>query len=163
MLTRMGKLDGVVLRLTNVYGPRLGLHAVGQGFLSVFLRRLLAGEGIEIFGDGQQLRDPVYSEDVVEAFLLAGQARHLPHRMYNVGGLEALTVAEIACIMRDEVAPASTVRFRPFPPDHLAFDIGSYRSDTRRIEAGLGWRPRTEFREGIQETVRWFAGVPSRR
>lgn len=163
MLTRMGKLDGVVLRLTNVYGPRLGLHAHGQGFLSVFLRRLLDGDGIEIFGDGAQLRDPIYSEDVVEAFLLAGMARELPHRIFNVGGPETLSVAAIAGIMRDEIAPETAVRCRPFPPDHLAFDIGSYSSDTSRIRRDLGWQPRTGFRAGIRETVRWFAGVSTSR
>lgn len=163
MLTRMGKLDAVVLRLTNVYGPRLGLHAHGQGFLSVFLRKLLAGEDIDIFGDGRQLRDPVYSDDVVEAFLLAGMAPQLPHRVFNVGGPETISVAEIAAVMRDEIAPECSVRLRPFPPDHLAFDIGSYSSDTRRIRRDLGWQPRTGFRDGIRETVRWFAGVPARR
>lgn len=162
MLTRMGHLDAVVLRLTNVYGPRLGLHASGQGFLSVFLRKLLAGENIEVFGDGGQLRDPVYSGDVVDAFLLAGMARELPHRIYNVGGPEVLSLAEIAEIMRDEISPESLIRFRPFPPDHLAFDIGSYCSDTRRIQQSLGWQPRTGFRAGIRETLSWYAGVPAR-
>lgn len=163
MLTRMGRLDAVVLRLTNVYGPRLGLHAQGQGFLSVFLRRLLAGEDIRIFGDGGQLRDPIYSDDAVEAFLRAGMARELPHRIFNVGGPQTLSVLEIAEIMRDEIAPSCAIALRPFPPEHLAFDIGSYSSDTRRIRRWLGWGPRTCFREGVRETAQWFAEAGARR
>lgn len=76
MLTRAGRLDAMVLRLTNVYGPRMALNVPSQGFLSTFLRKLTMGESLEIYGDGAQLRDPVYVEDVVDAFLLAGAEPH---------------------------------------------------------------------------------------
>ena len=68
----MGKLDARVLCLTNVYGPRMAFNIPCQGFLGNFLRRSLFGQPIEIFGDGRQLRDPVYVDDVMDAFLLRG-------------------------------------------------------------------------------------------
>lgn len=163
MLSRMGKLDAVVLRLTNVYGPRLGLHAQGQGFLSVFLRRLLAGEPIEIFGDGEQLRDPVHVDDVVDAFLTAGLAERPARRVYNVGGPETLALGEIAAVMCEAAGMAGSVRLRPFPAEHLAFDIGSFSTDMRRIRAELGWAPRIDFRAGVRQTVEWFAGARAGR
>jgi nucleoside-diphosphate-sugar epimerase len=84
MLSRCGVLDACVLRLTNVYGPRLSLEAPDQGVFSAFLRRLVRGERLQVFGDGTQLRDPVYVEDVVEAFLLAGAVERLHSRSYNL-------------------------------------------------------------------------------
>src|SRR5689334_8319670 len=60
LLTNLGDLDSVVLRLSNVYGPRMALHLPQQGFLSVFLKRALEGQPITVFGDGSQLRDPVH-------------------------------------------------------------------------------------------------------
>jgi nucleoside-diphosphate-sugar epimerase len=61
MLSRSGQLDAVVLRLTNIYGPRMALDIVCQGFLSTFIRRMALGERLEIFGDGSQTRDPCTS------------------------------------------------------------------------------------------------------
>ncbi len=156
MLSRMGRLDAIVLRLTNTYGPRLGLHAQGQGFLSVFFKRLLAGQDLEIFGDGSQLRDPIFSGDVVNAFLLAGIVPQPRHRIYNIGGPESLTLTQIATLLRDEISPTSTLSYRPFPADHLAFDIGSYTSDSRLIHRDLGWQPAVPFLSGVRQTLAWF-------
>ena len=96
MLTRAGVLDAVVLRLTNVYGPRMALDAACQGVLSTFIRNAILCQQIQVFGDGQQFRDPVFVDDVVEAFLLAGSAEEMPRRTYNIGGLEAVSLIEIA-------------------------------------------------------------------
>ena len=74
----MGRLDTRVLCLTNVYGPRMALHIPGQGFLGSFLRRVLLGQHLEVFGDGRQLRDPVFVDDAVDAFLAAGAAAIRP-------------------------------------------------------------------------------------
>ena len=71
----MGRLDAAVLCLTNVYGPRMALNIPCQGFLGNFMRRSLFWAAHRNFrGDGRQFRDPVYVDDVVDAFLLAGAA-----------------------------------------------------------------------------------------
>jgi UDP-glucose 4-epimerase len=155
MMARTGELDAVVLRLTNVYGPRMALNVVCQGFLSTFLRRVLLGQPLEIFGDGQQLRDPVYVRDVVEAFLLAGSALRPKYRDYNVGGPEALSLAAIARIMC-YAGGLDDPTFRPFPPDRRAIDIGSYKTDVRRISRDFGWLPRVRFEDGIRETLAFY-------
>ncbi|MBI5281498.1 MAG: NAD-dependent epimerase/dehydratase family protein [Candidatus Solibacter usitatus] len=156
MLTRMGLLDAVVLRLTNTYGPRLSLDAPGQGFLSVFLKRALLGERIEVFGDGSQLRDPVHVDDVTDAFIRAALAESPPERVFNVGGPEALSLKEIARLTALAAGPTVNITCRQFPADHLAFDIGSYQADTTRIRTLLGWIPRIGFAAGIRATLKWF-------
>lgn len=155
LYSSLGEIDAVAMRLTNVYGPRMALNVPCQGFLSTFLRRLLRGEPLEVFGDGQQLRDPLYVDDAVEAFLRAGEATPLLSRIYNVGGPAPITLLEIAQIA-SRVAGGGTVRTRPFPEPQKAIDIGSYYTDSSRIRAELGWEPEVRFEEGIGRTLAYY-------
>jgi UDP-glucose 4-epimerase len=158
-LSQGGLLDACVLRLTNVYGPRLSLDAPDQGVFSAFLRKLVRGERLQVFGDGKQLRDPVFVDDAVEAFLLAGAVARLPSRSYNIGGPAALELGDIAARASVAAGVAPPV-LRPFPAGMKAIDIGSYYADWSRIECELGWRPRTAFDDGIAQTLAYCkAGV----
>lgn len=155
MLTRTGDLDAIVLRLTNVFGPRMALNAPCQGFLGTYVRRTLFGQPLEVFGDGRQLRDPVYVDDVVDAFLLAATELRPPSRTYNVGGPVAISLNEIACAMA-ELGGAPRPVFREFPSERAAIDIGSYQTDSSLIAAELGWTPKVSFREGMERTLNYF-------
>jgi UDP-glucose 4-epimerase len=151
----LGRIDARVLCLTNVYGPRVALNIPGQGFLGHFIRRGLLGERIEIFGDGRQLRDPVYVDDVVDSFLLAAAVEHPASPVWNVGGKSALPLARIAETIACECgSPAPS--FRPFPEDQKRIDIGSYTTDISKIRDDLGWQPGVDFEEGIRRTVAYF-------
>jgi nucleoside-diphosphate-sugar epimerase len=150
-----GALDSVVLNLTNVYGPRMALDLPCQGVLGNFIRRSLVGRSVEIFGDGRQLRDPLYVDDAVEAFLAAGAARNPHSQLYNVGGPAALEMREIAEIAR-RAADAPPALFRTFPPESQRIDIGSYYADSSLIAHELGWRPRTSFEQGIERTLEFY-------
>ncbi|MCS7024962.1 MAG: GDP-mannose 4,6-dehydratase [Bryobacteraceae bacterium] len=155
MLSRSGHLDAIVLRLTNVYGPRMTLRIPCQGFLSTFFRRVLTGQPLEVFGDGQQLRDPVYVDDAIEAFLLSGKCAAPEGRTYNVGGARALSLLQIAEICA-QLGGSLPVSLRPFPPDRASIDIGSYYTDSRLIERDLGWKPKTEFQQGAATTLAYY-------
>jgi UDP-glucose 4-epimerase len=155
MLSRIGQIDAVVLRLTNVYGPRMGLDVVCQGFLSTYIRRMMLGQPLEVFGDGLQLRDPMYVSDAVEAFLVAGVATPLPARSYNVGGFEALSLKQIAQSAASLAGLPEPV-IVPFPSDRKGIDIGSYRTDNGRIQRDFGWNPIVGFEEGMRRTHEYF-------
>jgi nucleoside-diphosphate-sugar epimerase len=155
LYSSLGEIDAAALMLTNVYGPRMALSVPCQGFLSAFLRRLLLGEPLEVYGDGQQLRDPVYVDDAVEAFLRAGEATPLRSRVYNVGGPEAISLLEIAEIA-SRVAGGGAVQTGPFPEAQKVIDIGSYYTDSSRIRAELGWAPRVHFEDGIGRTLAYY-------
>jgi UDP-glucose 4-epimerase len=155
LYARGGALESVVLRLTNVYGPRMALNEPCQGVLSTFVRRLLLGQPIEVFGDGKQLRDPLYVDDAVETFLLAGREPSPASSVYNVGGPAALELREIAqTACRAAGAPPPVCR--PFPPERKPIDIGSYRTDSSRIARELGWRASTPFDTGIARTLEYY-------
>ncbi|MCC6291357.1 MAG: NAD-dependent epimerase/dehydratase family protein [Bryobacterales bacterium] len=155
MFSRSGDLDAVVLRLTNVYGPRMAMDVPCQGFLSTYIRRTVTGGRLQVFGDGRQLRDPVYVDDVVDALLLAGNEPKLVSREYNVGGPQALPLSEIAdiCTHTGGMAPPEQ---REFPPERKQIDIGSYYTDSGRIERELGWTPKVRFADGMAQTVAYY-------
>lgn len=155
MLSRLGRIDAVVIRLTNVYGPRMALDVVCQGFLSAYVRRMMLGRSLEVFGDGTQLRDPMYVNDAVNAFLAAGSVETLPARSYNAGGPESLSLKDIAEIVA-ATAGLPEPDVVPFPADRKPIDIGSYRTDNRKIQRDLGWIPVVSFREGIERTCDYF-------
>jgi len=160
MLARTGALDTVTLRLTNVYGPRMALRLPAQGFLSTFLRRLLLHQPLEIFGDGEQLRDPVFVDDAVEAFLIAGSKPRVASRVYNIGGPGHLSLNQIALISSEAAGVAAPSR-RPFPGEIRAIDIGSYYTDSSRAARELDWTPRVIFAEGIRRTLDYYrANLP---
>jgi len=163
MLGRSGAIDAVVLRLTNVYGPRMALDVPCQGFLSTFLRRLLLRRPLEIFGDGEQLRDPVFVDDAVEAFMIAGAIERAPSKLYkpsmvyNIGGPEKLSLNEIARVSTG-AAGVEAPSHRAFPGEIRAIDIGSYYTDSDRAARELDWRPSTSFAEGIRRTLDYYRG-----
>lgn len=155
MLARTGRLDSVVLSLTNTYGPRMALDVPCQGVLPVFFRKLLLNKPIEIYGDGLQSRDPLYVDDAVEAFMLAGAIPVLPERVYNVGGPEVLSLAAIArsvCALASAKPPVH----RRFPEELKKIDIGSFHTDCCRIARDLQWRAAIPFGEGARRTLEYF-------
>jgi nucleoside-diphosphate-sugar epimerase len=173
VFARDDRLDAVVLNLTNVYGPRMAVQLSHQGFLGTYIRRAALREPPEVYGDGHQLRDPLYVDDAVCAFLIAGSVRQLPSRVYNVGGPRALSIQEIADITH-QAADTPAPIFKPFPSQLKVIDIGSYCTDSRRIQRELGWAPCIEFEQGIRQTLDYYrdalchyltnaaAAVPSR-
>lgn len=141
------------LRLTNVYGPRQHLGRDGLGFLPVFVRRALAGDGIQLFGDGSQLRDCLFVSDVVDALLRAASSASAVGEVFNLGHTDALTLAEIARLTIAAAGTDSHVTCVPWPSDLERIDIGSFQGDFSKAERILGWTPTTSFAEGITTTL----------
>jgi UDP-glucose 4-epimerase len=153
LFSRQGRLDAAVLRLSNVYGPRMALNVPGQGFLGVFFRRALSGERITVYGDGSQLRDPIFAADAIEAFLAAGAVPVLPKRSFNLGGPDAISLGAIAATVAAEAGLPTPIDFIDFPHTQKEYDIGSYVADWTRARTLLGWQPATNFQAGARATL----------
>ena len=145
----------VCLRLTNTYGPRQLIHHNRQGFIAWFIRQAIEGGVIELYGEGRQRRDMNYVDDVVEALLLAGASEEAEGEVYNLGGDEPVSLAELAEELIS-LTGRGTVRSVPFPPERQLIDVGNTHSSFAKIEAALGWRPRTPLREGLRRTVEFY-------
>ncbi len=144
-----------VVRLTNVYGPRQRLRDDFQGFLPIFIRRALAGETLRVFGDGEQRRDCLYVDDVVDCLVRVADARDAAGEVFNVGNDEHLSLREIAEAVVT-AAGSGTVEFAEWPADRDSIDIGSYFGDSSKAKRTLDWQPETRFAQGIAMTMEFY-------
>jgi len=147
-------IAATALRLTNTIGPRMRIKDARQTFLGLWVRQLLEGKPISVWG-GKQLRDFTDVEDAVDAFLMAGASSATNGRVYNLGGREVIDLGTVAKLMV-ELNGAGTFEIREFPPDRRAIDIGDYYSDFSKIRGELGWEPKRTLRETIENTLSYF-------
>lgn len=147
-------LAASALRLTNTYGPRMRIRDARQTFVGVWIRRLLEGQPIEVWGGGQQ-RDFTYVDDCVEALLLAAVRPEARGRVFNLGGNEVVTLAELAKLLIELNGRGEYVQ-KEFPADRKRIDIGDYYADDALIRSTLGWQPRVSLREGLSRTLDFF-------
>ena len=143
------------LRLTNVYGPRQLVKHNRQGFIGWFIRLAVEGKEIQVYGDGSQLRDFVFVDDVVDAFLRAGASDAVNGDVFNVGGTEPISHRELVQLLI-ETAGSGSVRFVEWPEEKKAIDIGSFYSDSTKFQTTAGWQARVPLREGFRRTVAYY-------
>ncbi len=143
------------LRLTNTYGPRMRVKDARQTFLGIWIKQLIMGEPIKVFGDGLQIRDLNYVDDVVEALLLAAASDGVNGQIFNLGADETINLRDLAQLLID-LNGGGRYELIPFPPDRKTIDIGDYYGDYRLIQGRLGWRPRVELRAGLARTLAFY-------
>ena len=150
-------LPTVVFRMSCIYGP----HQHGnedQGWVAHFLLRALAGEEIVLYGDGAQVRDILFVDDLVEAMLRAIDAAPLlAGTAFNVGGGPDNTTSLLELI--DLIHELNGERPRVTFADERPGDQRYYVSDTQRLERALGWRPRVGVEEGVTALQRWLTST----
>ena len=144
-----------VLRLTNTYGPRMRIKDARQTFLGIWIRNLLEGKPIEVFGDGKQRRDYNYIEDVLDALLIAATEEHAIGKVYNLGAPDPISLEDTAKIMCQEIK-GSDYQMIPFPEDRKAIDVGDFICDYSVFRNQFGWEPKVSFEEGIQRSLEYF-------
>jgi UDP-glucose 4-epimerase len=143
------------LRLTNTYGPGMRVKDARQTFLGIWIRNLIEGNPIMVFGDGQQLRDFNYVDDVVEALLIAAVRPQANGKAYNLGSSDYVSLKDLAELMI-ELYQGGESQMVPFPNERKAIDIGDYYSDYTKIEQELGWKPRVSLGEGLRRSLEYY-------
>ena len=152
------------LRMFSVYGPGQSFSNPYQGVLGIFLGNLLRGEPITIFGDGEQTRDFVYIDDIVDGWVRALANPAASGGIFNLGSGRSLSINDLA---------RSVIAAFGHPPG--GYEViraparpGEQRTvcaDVRQARSVLGWEPRTSYETGLAETVRWaraeFAARPA--
>lgn len=148
-------IPSVVLRLTNTYGPRMRVKDARQTFLGIWVKKLISGEGIQIFGSGEQLRDFNYVDDVVDALLLSAASNEINGEIFNLGDSEPVSLKDLARLLV-EVNGYGKYEMVPFPPERKAIDIGDYYANFEKIKSKLGWQPRVSMRDGLARTLEYY-------
>jgi len=149
------KIRACALRLTNTYGPGMRVKDGRQTFLGVWIRNLIEGKPIQVFGDGRQRRDFNFIDDVIEALLLAAAAPASEGGVFNLGHSEHISLQELATLLV-RLNGGGNYELIPFPADRAAIDIGDYYGDFRKIDKGLGWSPQVSLEDGLTRTLEYY-------
>ncbi len=147
-------VPGVVFRMSCIYGPRQ-FGTEDQGWVAHFLIRALEGEAITLYGDGRQVRDILFVDDLVQAFLLArAHIRRLSGQAFNIGGGPANTTSllELMDLIEEIHGRRPPLRFDEWRPADQRY----YVSNTARFRAATGWSPKVGVREGVQRLYAWL-------
>jgi CDP-paratose 2-epimerase len=147
-------LRTAVFRMSCIYG----LHQFGnedQGWVAHFLIRALNNQPITIYGDGCQVRDVLFADDLIDAFLLAQRnIDALAGQVFNIGGGPANTTSllELLELIGELSSRSPDVRFDERRPADQQY----YVSDTRKFLAATGWAPKVGVREGVTRLYQWL-------
>lgn len=145
-------LETVSLRFFNVFGPRQDPSSPYSGVLSIFSDCLLERRSPTIFGAGEQSRDFVYIDDIVQALLLAAQSAKAPGKVYNCGVGRRVSLHEVwAAMQRIE-----SVDLPPVYGPERAGDVQHSEADITRARAELGFEPKVSLEEGLRRTLEWI-------
>jgi CDP-paratose 2-epimerase len=153
-------LPTAVFRMSCIYGP----HQFGtedQGWVAHFLIRALGGEPITIYGDGKQVRDILFVEDLVQALIAArAQMPAIAGRAFNIGGGpgNAVSVREVSALIGELIGAQPELVFGPWRQG----DQRWYVSDPREFGRATGWRPTTSPRDGIARLHGWLTEEDAR-
>lgn len=146
-------IDAIALRMSCIYGPRQ-MGNEDQGWVAHFFRRAIEGESVTIYGDGRQVRDVLYVDDLVDALLRAHASAHrFAGSVFNIGGGPENTLS-----LLELVDAIERIRGKALPIDFSEWRGGDQRyfvSCVDRIAAALGWKPRVGVREGLQRLHAW--------
>jgi UDP-glucose 4-epimerase len=157
MFTHQEGVPHLILRVSNPYGPRQRIEK-GQGAVGVFLHHVLAGEPIEIWGNGEAKRDYIYISDVSESIVqsLTYQGKQ---QVFNVGTGEGISLNNLLDLIEEVIGQPVQRIYRPA----RNFDVPVSVLDNTRIRKELNWEPKVDIREGLLKTVSWMRACYSRQ
>lgn len=146
------KMRCAALRFFTVYGPRQRPEMA----ISLFLRKILTGEGITVFGDGSMRRDFTHVDDIVRGVLAALDRTPPGYREYNLGSGAPITLGDLVTAMERASGKDAKVEHAPVPLG----DVDATFADISRAKAELGWRPNVAIERGLATVVEWLRREP---
>jgi UDP-glucose 4-epimerase len=144
-----------IFRLSNPYGPYQSRHSNGYGVLNRFLGSAAHRDEIVVYGDGRQIRDYIFVEDVIAAFLLAATEEKCFGETLNLGGKATISLADAARQIA-ALAGNTPVSFRPWPVEARAVETGDYCTDSSRLHQLMDLPPPTPWREGLSRSLDFY-------
>lgn len=148
-------ISSIMLRLTNIYGPRGQMHHNRYGIVNWFIRQAMDGEQISVFGDGMLKRDFIYIDDAIDAILRCTLTDGAYGEIINIGSPQAETFVELVTAIV-KAAGSGGYTFTPFSPERAAQEPGDFTSDITKLTQLTGWKPTTSLKKGIQKTIAYY-------
>lgn len=145
----------VMLRLTNIYGPRSQMKHCRFGVVNWFVRQAIDNETIKVFGDGKILRDFLYIDDCVDAILMSAISEKAVGEILNVGVDKPTNFLELVRLIT-EIAKTGTWEFAEFSHERKIQEPGDFYSDINKIKKIVRWEPKIGLKEGLAKTIDYY-------
>lgn len=152
MLRKTPKMRCAALRFFTVYGPRQRPEMA----ISMWLRKILGGEEITVFGDGSMRRDFTHVDDIVRGVIAAAEKTPPGLREYNLGSGSPITLTDLVAAMERASGKTPIVKHAPVPLG----DVDATFADISRAKAELGWEPKIAIADGLATVVDWLRREP---
>jgi UDP-glucose 4-epimerase len=148
-------INCVLFRVANPYGPRSQMKHSKYSMINWFIRQAMEDRTIKVFGDGSQVRDYIYVEDLADAFIAAAVTEECYGHAFNLGSGKGTRFGEmVETIVR--VARSGNIEYVDWPTDYVNVETGDYVTDIGKLCAFTRWRPVTELNDGIEYTFEYY-------
>lgn len=148
-------IPAIMLRLTNTYGPRAQMKHDHCGIVNWFIRLILDGKPIPIFGDGKLKRDFLYVTDAVDGIIATSTTDACYGEIINIGLPTPHTLISLVTTII-KAAKQGTYIFTPYTKERAAQEPGDFASDITKIKRLTGWKPTTKLADGLSQTIAYY-------
>ena len=149
-------IKSLIFRLTNTYGPKQSMKLHLKQLVPTFVRLAMEEKDITVYGNGAELRDLNFVDDVIDALLIGG-ASELHGEIFNLGDTNYKSLLDMAKDVID-VSGKGSYKLVPFPDERKKINVGDTYLDISKIKNVLGWQPKTGFKDGVKRTLEYFKG-----
>jgi UDP-glucose 4-epimerase len=149
------QLRASVIRLSNVYGPRASIHSPDFTFNNFFIGLALQGKDVTVYGEGSQLRNVIYVDDVISALILASQTDKTDEETFFVVGDDHHSVAQIA-EATVKLMGSGRVKYVEWPQSRKSVEVGDAILSNKKVKEFLKWRPRFDLEKGLVATKSYY-------
>lgn len=152
---RIYSIPVVIFRITNPYGPRGQVKHHKYCIVNWFTRLAIENKAITIFGDGSQVRDYLFIDNLTDAFVKAGIEPAADGEVFNVGSGEGTSFKEMAETIVD-TAGTGSITHVPWPDHYINVETGDFVADISKVKRVIDWKPGISLKEGIRRTVEFY-------
>jgi len=145
----------VILRPSNVYGPRGQMRNSQYGFINLFVGNVLMGKPIRVFGSGEHTRDPIFVDDLVDALIRLSVGKGVEGEVFFAGSGEEVSILQIARLVQ-KVCGRGRIEFVRFPEPLARGEITRFRVDYRKLAKCVHWHPKVKLADGIRKTTSYY-------
>jgi len=148
-------IESTILRLTNPYGPRQQIKHSKYSLVGWFIRQAIEGNVIKIFGEGEQLRDYIYVDDIINAMLKCAAAPDAVGEVINVGSGKSIRFCDMVNSVI-ECVDFGRMEFVPWPNNYEKIETGDVSFDISKLKSITSWQPEISLEEGIKRTYEYY-------
>lgn len=152
---RLYQIPCVLFRIANPYGPRSQMKHSKYSMVNWFIRLAMENKALSIFGDGSQIRDYIYVDDLAEAMIVSAVTPAAHGQVFNVGSGTGTTFKEMVDVIVNAVGSGHAESI-PWPENYVNVETGDYVSDVHKLSEYTSWTPKINIQDGINNTCNYY-------